>query len=984
MNDTRTYRLLRLVAAVVLALAGPVTAGLMAAPAQAETLEVGFRDHNYSTSVTAPTGQKPQSKLWFSDGHWWGVLWDTPARRFAIHRFNLDTQATEAWTSTGVAVDARRNSQTDALWDASSQQLYVLVHLKDTDTTTADQSMKVLRYGYSAGTYTLESSQTLAQQKVESAVLDRDSLGRLWVSYTAPTTGGLGEVKVAHTTTSDTDWTAPSTLPVPGGAATVDADDLSTVVAYGDRGARRIGVLWSNELHSALYFAGHADGAPDDSWELTTLCSTTQCGDDHLNIKSIDADASGNLFAVIKTSLNDASSPDPDDPLIVVYRLNPDGTWSSSVAWTVGEGDMTRAIVVLDSQNRQVHTFAAGPCCSGGTVYTKNASFSALDFPRGLGSPFIRSATVGENVNNPTSTKQTVNGSTGLLVLAGIDSTRDYVHNYLPLADGDTTAPEVVDVTPADGSTAATSTDVTAVFSEAVEPTSVTGSTFELHDATGLSVPAAVGYDPLTRQATLDPVDDLAPVSGYTATVRGGDDGVRDLAGNPLALDTSWGFTTSEAEPPTETVTVPLLEDTYVSDAAPSTSFGAAPDLWVDKKPVRVAYLKFDLSPYAGRALTAATLRLRVADNASTGAQSVKLVDDDSWTELGTTYANRPPLGVALGGFGPTKPVTDYRVTLDPAVVGPEVGDWFSVGIDSPSSDGLQLASGETETPPTLELVLGPAVPDTTAPTVTGVSPVDGASDVHVAVSVSATFSERMDPATVTTTTVALLGPGDSAVPAAVEYSTVTRTVTLDPVDPLAADTTYTALVTGGPGGVTDLAGNPLATDHSWTFTTAPPPAETVTLTPVADAYVSGKSPTVNYGAAVLLSVDSQPVETAYLKFDLGALADRTVVEARLELTTTTSGSKGLQTVRLVADDGWAEQLITYDAAPPLGPGVGTLGPTLPRKAYAVPLDVRALDGEPGELLTLGLDTTSTDGVVLASRETSRPPRLVLLLAAKG
>ena len=37
----------------------------------------------------------------------------------------------------------------------------------------------------------------------------------------------------------------------------------------------------------------------------------TLCPDDHLNIKSIDADASGNLYAAVKTSKNDASNPDP-------------------------------------------------------------------------------------------------------------------------------------------------------------------------------------------------------------------------------------------------------------------------------------------------------------------------------------------------------------------------------------------------------------------------------------------------------------------------------------------------------------------------------------------------------------------------------------------------------------------------------------------------------------------------------------------------
>ena len=41
----------------------------------------GYRDFSYSTSITAPTGQKPESKLWYADGTWWGALWNNTVRR---------------------------------------------------------------------------------------------------------------------------------------------------------------------------------------------------------------------------------------------------------------------------------------------------------------------------------------------------------------------------------------------------------------------------------------------------------------------------------------------------------------------------------------------------------------------------------------------------------------------------------------------------------------------------------------------------------------------------------------------------------------------------------------------------------------------------------------------------------------------------------------------------------------------------------------
>ena len=151
-------------------------------------------------------------------------------------------------------------------------------------------------------------------------------------------------------------------------------------------GAARSGVLWSNQTDDALYFAAHPDGAGDaaGNWTRATLCAATLCPDDHLNIKSIDADTSGHIYAAVKTSLNDKSPRVGSDPLIVIYRLNTAGGWTSSTAWTVAE-NVTRAIVVIDSQNRRVHTFAAGPCCDGGTIWTKDAPLDNPTFPGGLG-----------------------------------------------------------------------------------------------------------------------------------------------------------------------------------------------------------------------------------------------------------------------------------------------------------------------------------------------------------------------------------------------------------------------------------------------------------------------------------------------------------------------------------------------------------------------------------------------------------------------
>ena len=119
-----------------------------------------------------------------------------------------------------------------------------------------------------------------------------------------------------------------------------------------------------------------------------------------------------------------------------------------------------------------------------------------------------------------------------------------------------------------------------------------------------------------------------------------------------------------------------------------------------------------------------------------------------------------------------------------------------------------------------------PPPPDTTPPTVSGVVPAAGATGVSTAVAVKATFSEPMTAGTITGSTFELRNAANALVAGGVSYDSATQTATLTPSAPLAINTTYTATVKGGSAGVKDVAGNALATDFTWTFTTAasPPP----------------------------------------------------------------------------------------------------------------------------------------------------------------
>ena len=110
----------------------------------------------------------------------------------------------------------------------------------------------------------------------------------------------------------------------------------------------------------------------------------------------------------------------------------------------------------------------------------------------------------------------------------------------------DTTPPTVVSVSLSRGGTGSTnigrSTSVTVMFSEAMDQATIDATTFTLDDGANNPVPAAVGYDPFSLSATLQPSSLLASSTTYQVTVT---TGVRDASGgNALISPYTLSFTT--------------------------------------------------------------------------------------------------------------------------------------------------------------------------------------------------------------------------------------------------------------------------------------------------------------------------------------------------------------------------------------------------------------------------------------------------------
>jgi hypothetical protein len=493
-------------------------------------------------SSAPPSSDKPQSKLWFHDNSWWALMVGAGETSTTIHELMPD----HTWRNTEALVDARANNTGDALWSAGDGKLYVASRAPSSNLQvngfsydTASRSWGVLP-GFPVTVNSGGSS--------ESTTLDQDSLGNLWVTYTRSS-----QLWVAHSTNADRNaWTAGFHPNV--GDITLKADDISALITFGSS----IGLMWSDQESAAFRFATRDVSASDTApWQVEDALAGTGLADDHINLKQLVGDPEGRIYAAVKTSTGDDPAADPDAAQVGVLIRTPGangaaGTWTFTAAGTVAQ-DWTRPILMIDKTNRVLYFFAtSNETGSGDDILYRRADLpadSTQQVPLGPVGTFIDAA---PNVNNASGAKDPATGDTGLVILATAHSQNRYVHAEMALVaggrfdggggGGDTVAPTVTSTSPTGGATGvAVGSNVTATFSEDVQ--GVSGSTFTLATAGGAAVPATVNYDSATGVATLDPSDNLASSTEYTASLNSG---ITDATGNALEPQ-SWSFTTAAA-----------------------------------------------------------------------------------------------------------------------------------------------------------------------------------------------------------------------------------------------------------------------------------------------------------------------------------------------------------------------------------------------------------------------------------------------------
>jgi phosphatidylinositol-3-phosphatase len=142
-----------------------------------------------------------------------------------------------------------------------------------------------------------------------------------------------------------------------------------------------------------------------------------------------------------------------------------------------------------------------------------------------------------------------------------------------------------------------------------------------------------------------------------------------------------------------------------------------------------------------------------------------------------------------------------------------------------------------------------------------------------------------------------------------------------------------------------------------------------------ADSYVSSTSPTANYGKATQVRFDGSPVVLSYLRFDLGSMSG-VVTSATLQLYANSSSSTGYEVHRTLSV--WSETGITWTNAPAVGTLVGRMGAFAASTTTSVDVTSAVTPGAVVGFVLVGRGPTA---VSMGSRESSRPPLLVLTLA---
>jgi Ca2+-binding RTX toxin-like protein len=384
-------------------LACGVLSGVAALVLPAVAGAAGFGGPGYAGTSGPPTTSKPESKLWFNDGAWWGSMYNKSQEAYTIHRLNRRTQR---WVNTHVVIDTRESTRQDVL--RVGNVLFVASHKyrenagEDT-TPDVNDRMILFRFTYNGRSYGSRTMSDVDPQRAESLVIERDTNGAIWATW-VQTTAGVRHVYVNGTQNGCGGNPASCTFQGKTPLDEVGGDDISSIVRFGNS----LGVMWSDTPDLEMNFCVITGG---NCGAIEVATGGLKRAEDHINLKA----AGNTVYAVVKTKFRSSRNPG-----IVLLARRGTNDWIAREVTNAGFRH-TRAIVLITGS--RVRVFSQG----GADVFMKTASRTTLNFPGGAGVKVL-------DAGNPTSTKQNLTGATQMIVVGSDHDARRYRHMYTQLS----------------------------------------------------------------------------------------------------------------------------------------------------------------------------------------------------------------------------------------------------------------------------------------------------------------------------------------------------------------------------------------------------------------------------------------------------------------------------------------------------------------------------------------------------------------------
>ncbi|WP_162426760.1 T9SS type A sorting domain-containing protein [Pontibacter pudoricolor] len=305
------------------------------------------------TSISASTGEKPQSKVWTYACEQWAIF--------------PNADGTFLWQLNGTSWSKKLKLSPSTTSKADCKVVGNVTHILLFQGTSSQ--LVSLEYNTSSNSYRLwdKRSSTVnitLDAEVETATIDIDGNRRMWLA-----SDGLDKINVRWSDAPYTEWSEAITL-----ATGVNMDDIGAVVAL----PGKVGVFWSDQNRKQFGFRTHADGTDPAAWSENEVPASQSARDvgkgmanDHINM-AVASD--GTLYCAIKTEFRLEFEKLPY-PLLGLLVRRPSGKWDDLYEVTKTG---TRPIVLLNEKLNKIRVIYTSEDTGGDIIYKESGTSNII------------------------------------------------------------------------------------------------------------------------------------------------------------------------------------------------------------------------------------------------------------------------------------------------------------------------------------------------------------------------------------------------------------------------------------------------------------------------------------------------------------------------------------------------------------------------------------------------------------------------------